>query len=230
MDSWLGRLGVRFLRVSPSSSQRFCPIHLVDCLHFFSNPGPRNDHCPALNLFAKRETSWAFDLHSFSLSFDPHQMSLNIDMKMIRPVNFSGVTLNLDSNSWTSWLSCNVVNPGKIFHSNSIGSPSILSKVLYSGELLNHSNLSSHAMFDRGFSFIFPRHNTESENTLTFVRWRLMTCSSPIKDKYFHEEFSQSIVSTPYFSSCSDTIFSDMSNICFIVRSSVFLMECQLSE
>ena len=33
MDSWLGKLGVRFLRVSPSSSQRFCPIHLVDCLH-----------------------------------------------------------------------------------------------------------------------------------------------------------------------------------------------------
>ena len=28
-------------------------------------------------------------------------MSLNIDMKIIRPVNFSGVTLNLDSDSWT---------------------------------------------------------------------------------------------------------------------------------
>ena len=32
----------------------------------------------------------------------------------IRPVNFSGVTPNLDSNSWTLWQSCNVVNPGKI--------------------------------------------------------------------------------------------------------------------
>ena len=40
------------------------------------------------------------------------------------------------------------MNPGKIFHSNSIGSPSILSKALYSGELLNHVNLSSHAIFD----------------------------------------------------------------------------------
>ena len=56
----------------------------------------------------------------------------------IRLVNVSGVTLNLDSNSWTLWQSCNVVNPGKMFHSNSIGSPSILSKALYSGELLNH--------------------------------------------------------------------------------------------
>ena len=81
----------------------------------------------------------------FLLSLDLHEMSLNIDMKIIRPVNFSGVTLNLDSNSWTLLQSCNVVSPGKIFHSNSIGSPSIVSKVLYSDELLNHVNLSSHA-------------------------------------------------------------------------------------
>ena len=74
-----------------------------------------------------------------------HEMSLNIDMKIIRPVKFSCCTLNLDSNSWTSRTSCNVVNPGKIFHSNSIGSPSILSEALYYGELLNHVNLSSHA-------------------------------------------------------------------------------------
>ena len=73
-----------------------------------------------------------------------HEMSLNIDMKIIRPVNVSGSTLNLDSNSWTLLQSCNVVNPGKIFISNSMGSPSILSKALYS-ELLNHVNLSSHA-------------------------------------------------------------------------------------
>ena len=67
----------------------------------------------------------------------PMRCRLNIDMKIIRPVKFSGVSPNLNSNSWTLWLSCNVVNPGKMFHSNSIGSPSILSKVLYSGELLN---------------------------------------------------------------------------------------------
>ena len=89
-----------------SSSLQFCPIHLVDYLilmeyHVFSEPGPRNDHCPVPNLFAKRETSRAFDSHSFLLSSVHHEMSLNIDMKMIGPVNFCGVTLNLDSNSWT---------------------------------------------------------------------------------------------------------------------------------
>ena len=34
MDSWLEGLGVRFLRVSPSSFPPFCPIHLVDYLHW----------------------------------------------------------------------------------------------------------------------------------------------------------------------------------------------------
>ena len=92
-------------------------------------------------------------------------MSLNIDMKMICPLNCSGDSLNLDMNSWTSFQSCNEVNPGKIFHSNSIGSPSIVSKVLNCDELLNQLNFSSQAEFDVGFCFIFPRHKTESENT-----------------------------------------------------------------
>ena len=92
-------------------------------------------------------------------------MSLNIDMKVIRPVDYSGCLLIFDMNSWTLLQSCNVVNPGKIFHSNSIGSPSIVSKAQFCGELLNHVNLSSQTVFDCGFSFIFPRHNTESENT-----------------------------------------------------------------
>ena len=128
-------------------------------------------------------------------------MSLNIDIKIILPVKVSGISSNFNSKSVTSWQSCNVVNPGKIFHSNSIGSPSILSKVLYSGELLNHVNLPSHATLDCGFSFIFPRHNIESEKTWTFVRWRLMICSSPINDKYFHDEFSH-LVQTPILQIC----------------------------
>ena len=72
-------------------------------------------------------------------------MSLNIDMKMFRFVKSSGSVLIFDRNSWIWLQSCNVVNPGKIFHSNSIGSPSSLSKALYSDALLNHVNLSSHA-------------------------------------------------------------------------------------
>ena len=38
-----------------------------------------------------------------------------------------------------------------------------------------------------------------------------MILSSPINDRYFHEWFSQPIVSNPEISSCSDTNFVDMS-------------------
>ena len=92
-------------------------------------------------------------------------MSLNIERKIIRPVKFSGCTLNLDNNSWNLLQIFNVLHPRKIFHSNSIGSPSILSKALYCDELLNHVDLSFRAMSDCGFSFTFTRHKTESENT-----------------------------------------------------------------
>ena len=69
-------------------------------------------------------------LDIFSFSFVPQEMSLNIDMNRVLPVNFSGVSPNLYSKLLTSSLSCNVLNPGKMFHSNSVGSPSILSKFL----------------------------------------------------------------------------------------------------
>ena len=70
-------------------------------------------------------------IHIRAYSLERHEMSLNIDMKIVRPVKSSGCMLMFDMNSWTLKQSCNVVNPGKIFHSNSIGSPSIVSKVLY---------------------------------------------------------------------------------------------------
>ena len=89
-----------------------------------------NVHCPFPNLFTYRETRLAFDSHSFSLSLDPQEISLNIVMNIILPVKFSGVSPSLNSELLTSSLSCNVLNPGKILHSNSIGSPSILSKFL----------------------------------------------------------------------------------------------------
>ena len=59
-----------------------------------------------------------------------------------------------------------------------------------------------------------------------------MTSSSLTKDKCFHEESSQLIGVTPKISSDCPTInFSDMWNICFIVRLfPVFLMECKFSE
>ena len=71
-----------------------------------------NDHCPFPNFFAYIETTLPFAKHSLSLSFVPQEMSLNIDIKRILPVTFSGVSSNLISKRLTSSLSCNVLNPG----------------------------------------------------------------------------------------------------------------------
>ena len=71
-----------------------------------------------LQIFLQREKRVEHLTRILCCFFYPHELSLNIDMKMIDPVNFSGVTLNLDSNSWTMWQSCNKMNPGKMFHSN----------------------------------------------------------------------------------------------------------------
>ena len=118
--------------------------------HFFSDPGPRNDQRPAGNLFANKDTSVALAIHSCSLSLVHHMMSLNIDMKIIRPWNCAGSSI-LFMNSWILSTSCNVVNPGKILHSNSVGSPSIVPKVLYCGEPSNQLNCSSQTVLDAGF-------------------------------------------------------------------------------
>ena len=81
-------------------------------------------------------------------------MSLNIDMKMIRTWNCSG-SLILFMNSWTL-ATCNVVNPGKIYHSNSIGSPSIVSKVCIVLNLWTNSTVvpTQYLMLDSPFQDI----------------------------------------------------------------------------
>ena len=134
---------------SATLSHSPCGLSTKEEYHFFSDPGPRSDQRPAGNLFANKVTSVALAMHSRSLSSVHHMMSLNIDMKIIRPWNCAGSLIFM--NFWTSSTSCNVVNPGKIFHSNSTGSPSIVSKVLYYGESLNQPNCSSQTVFDAGF-------------------------------------------------------------------------------
>ena len=42
---------------SATLSHSPCGLYSWVEYHFFSDPGPRNDHCPAENLSAKRETS-----------------------------------------------------------------------------------------------------------------------------------------------------------------------------
>ena len=92
------------------------------------------------------------------------------------PVNSSGSSLICDRNSGTLLHSCNVVNPGKIFHSNSTGSPSIVSNVLYCDESLNHSNCRSHTVFDIGFWFILQdiTQNLRIHKPLHARDWRLL--------------------------------------------------------
>ena len=89
-----------------------------------------NDHRPLQNFLADKDTSRAFARHSCSLPLVPQEMSLNIDMNRILPVKFAGVSLNLLNKLLTLSQSCNVSNPGKMFNSNSVGSPSIPSKSL----------------------------------------------------------------------------------------------------
>ena len=105
MDSWHGRPDVCFRQISNiifSAILSHSPSGLSALIEYhFLWSSPRNDHCPAPNLLANRETSWAFDSHSSCCVLISIKMSLNIDTKIIRPVKFSGVSPNLNSNSWT---------------------------------------------------------------------------------------------------------------------------------
>ena len=136
--------------------------------------------------------------------------------------NSPGVSSDLNSKRLTSSLSCNVVNPGEIFplefHWLAVDSFQSSERILRCFE--PSQSLFPCLVSVGGFSRILPRHNTESEKDVDLPwRWRLITLSSPINDRHFHEWFSQPIVSNPEFSPCSDTNLVDMSNICLSVRS-----------
>ena len=152
---------------SATLSHSPCGLSIQVEYHFFSDPGPRNDHRPAGNLFAKIDTRSALALQSRSLSSDPQKIALNVDMKIIRPLNCDGSPI-LTMNSWTLLTSCIVVNPGKIFYANSIGSPSIVSKVLYCDELLNQLNFlpKQNLMLGSDLSFQDIRQNLKIRTPL----------------------------------------------------------------
>ena len=75
-------------------------------------------------------TKSAFFKHSSLLSFLSQEMSLNIDIKRILPVKVYGDCPKELSRLLILSQSCNDVNPGKIFHSNSVNSPLTSSKSL----------------------------------------------------------------------------------------------------
>ena len=92
-------------------------------LHLIS----RSDKCPVTrgNRCANDFTCSELLIHISSIPLFSHSMSLNIDMNMILPENRSGSTFWHCKSFWISCKICNVENPGKTFHSNSIASKSI---------------------------------------------------------------------------------------------------------
>ena len=125
-------------------SQIPCGLSSLIEYHFFSEPRPMNDHCPSpIQIFS-------CVVFSSTRNFVEHQHKQNSSCEILWCLAYSGVSPNLNSKLLTSSLSCNVLNPWKIFHSNSIGSPSILSKFLYVGEDFNHPNLCFQASLDSG--------------------------------------------------------------------------------
>ena len=97
----------------------------VSCSPFSSLPGSRNVQCPCENLSARALTFSEFEIQFSSFPFIVQSMSLNTGMKMIRSPNCSGSILRSCRSFWICWRIGNDVNPGKIFHSNSIGSASM---------------------------------------------------------------------------------------------------------
>ena len=106
-------------------------LYVFDPYHFFSDPDLRNDQCPCENMIAYLATVVEFAIHHSVLSLSLHTMSSYINMKMIRPVNCSRSHCISFIIFLISARICNVVNPGKSFHSSSIGSPSIRSDSRY---------------------------------------------------------------------------------------------------
>ena len=155
LDSWVFGFGlvrwVSLLLPATSESNSFIQLSLKEIVDG--------------NLFANKDTSVALAIHSRSLSSDPHEMSLNIDMKMIRPVNYSDFSLFL---TWTRGRCCRAamwwilwIIPLE-FHRLSVNcvQSSVLWWIFEPTQLLFPNST-----LDAGFWFTFPRYSTESENT-----------------------------------------------------------------
>ena len=112
-ENWTSDLSENQHPFSAILSQIPCALSSLIEYHFFSEPGPINDHCPVPNLLAYRNTSRAFVRYFSSSSIVPQETSLNIDINRILPVKLSGVSPNLYSKLLTSSLRCNVLNLGK---------------------------------------------------------------------------------------------------------------------
>ena len=121
-----------------------CGLSSLIEYHFFSDPGPRNDHCSAPNLFARNELRiWlAFFLVIIRSPWDviEHRHEDCPSSKFSLVIR-SILTVALGLCGWAAmwWIL------GK-FHSNSICSSSIRSKSLRKRVCKNHLILLSHAL------------------------------------------------------------------------------------
>ena len=125
---------------------------------------PLSSRLENVQFFSKMAIRRALVKHTRSFCASLHAMSLHIDTKMILLWNCSHSQPKFFSNVWISWRIFNVVCPGKIIHSTSIGSPSVISNSLYCFEFFNRSSLFSHSSLDWENPHILPRHIIESEN------------------------------------------------------------------
>ena len=153
--------------VIPSSSwtSLFSRIPLL-----FLERGPINDHCPIPNFFASTLTTLSFAKHSSLLPFLSEETSLNIDMNRILPVKVSGASPKSLSRPLILPQSCNVVNPEKMFHSNSVGSPLIQSSLQL---FLGHDPLNPFLPSFVGFWMLKGRMFAQSTIGKRFRPWRL---------------------------------------------------------
>ena len=101
-----------------------CPLSVQNSTSF-QNLDQQMTTVPTPNFLTNTLTTPAFAKHSSLLPSLSQEMSLNIDINKILPVRVSGVCPKSLSRSLILPQSCNVVNPGKMFHSNSVGSPLI---------------------------------------------------------------------------------------------------------
>ena len=134
-----------------SDSVPFSPgLSLSVEYHFFSVPGPKNDQRPAGNLACTQRhkcgVSNTFLFIVFNSPYDviEHRHEDNYSLELCWGAHFVHELLD-----FADGLQCG--ESWEIFHSNSIGSPSIVSKVLYCGGYVNQPNCSSQTVFDVGF-------------------------------------------------------------------------------
>ena len=135
MELLHGTYDVHFLRIPTAFLPRYDPkLHVDYSLkenHFFSEFGPINGPLSNTKFLCKYfDDSGIFPNILLCCLFCHKKCRWTSTKRKFVMWKVSGVSPNLLSRSVTLPQGCNVVNPGKMFHSNSVGSPLISSSSL----------------------------------------------------------------------------------------------------